>query len=182
MCGFIGVIGSKSAVHEIYDGLIAVQHRGQDAAGIITYDGRFHVKKGVGLVRDIFSAENMKRLRGEIGVGHVRYPTVGSGGGEDAQPFTVNYPFGIAMAHNGNVANYDDLRGELHLAPCKIGFAAFYESLGRVDLTENHPDEKPYAISGTRVREQLRGGERPDPRIMRPEIADILIEAYRSSA
>jgi amidophosphoribosyltransferase len=113
MCGFIGVIGSDSAVHEIYDGLVAVQHRGQDAAGIITYDGRFHVKKGEGLVREIFSAENMARLRGSIGVGHVRYPTVGSGGGEDAQPFTVNYPFGIVMAHNGNVANYDDLRAEL---------------------------------------------------------------------
>jgi amidophosphoribosyltransferase len=113
MCGFIGVIGSESAVHEIYDGLVAVQHRGQDAAGIITYDGRFHVKKGEGLVRDIFSSDNVERLRGSIGVGHVRYPTVGSGGGEDAQPFTVNYPFGIVMAHNGNVANYEDLRGEL---------------------------------------------------------------------
>jgi sulfate adenylyltransferase len=74
---------------------------------------------------------------------------------------------------------FDDLAGELHIRPCKIGFAAFYESLGRVDLTENHPDEKPYGISGTKVREQLKGGERPDPRIMRPEIADILIEAYR---
>jgi len=114
MCGFVGVIGSKSAVHEIYDGLLAVQHRGQDAAGIITYDGsRFHIKKGEGLVRDIFSAANVERLRGSVGVGHVRYPTVGSGGGEDAQPFTVNFPFGIVMAHNGNVANYDELRGEL---------------------------------------------------------------------
>jgi sulfate adenylyltransferase len=74
---------------------------------------------------------------------------------------------------------FEELQGELHLRPCKIGFAAFYESLGRVDLTDDHPDEKPYAISGTRVREQLRGGERPDPRIMRPETADILIEAYR---
>ncbi|HXV75281.1 MAG TPA: amidophosphoribosyltransferase [Candidatus Polarisedimenticolaceae bacterium] len=113
MCGFIGIIGSDSAVHEIYDGLLAVQHRGQDAAGIITYDGRFHVKKGEGLVRDIFSAENVRRLSGSVGVGHVRYPTVGSGGGEDAQPFTVNYPYGIVMAHNGNVANYEELRGEL---------------------------------------------------------------------
>ncbi len=76
---------------------------------------------------------------------------------------------------------FDELQGELHIRPCKIGFAAFYESLGRVDLTENHADEKPYAISGTRVREQLRAGEHPDPRIMRPEIADILIESYRSS-
>jgi sulfate adenylyltransferase len=75
---------------------------------------------------------------------------------------------------------FDSLRGELHLRPCKIGFAAFYESIGRVDLTDNHADEKPYAISGTRVREQLRSGERPDPRIMRPEIADILIQSFRS--
>jgi sulfate adenylyltransferase len=74
---------------------------------------------------------------------------------------------------------FDALPGELHIRPCKIGFAAFYESLGRVDLEERHPNEKPYSISGTKVREQLRGGERPDPRIMRPEIADILIEAYR---
>ena len=113
MCGFIGVIGAEPAVREIYDGLLAVQHRGQDAAGIITYDGRFHIKKGEGLVRDIFSAANFSRLRGGLGVGHVRYPTVGSGGGEDAQPFTVNFPFGIVMAHNGNVANYDELRAEL---------------------------------------------------------------------
>jgi sulfate adenylyltransferase len=76
-------------------------------------------------------------------------------------------------------AVFDELAGELHLAPCKVGFAAFYESLGRVDLTENHPHEKPYAISGTRVREMLQAGERPDPRVMRPEVADILIEAYR---
>lgn len=69
--------------------------------------------------------------------------------------------------------------GILHIRPCKIGFAAFYESMGRVDLVERHPDEKPYSISGTRVREQLGSGERPDPRILRPEIADILIEAYR---
>ena len=74
----------------------------------------------------------------------------------------------------------DDLRGHLALEPCNIGFAAFYESLGRVDLTENHPDEKPVSVSGTKVREQLKAGEHPDPRIMRPETAEILIEAYRS--
>jgi sulfate adenylyltransferase len=77
---------------------------------------------------------------------------------------------------------FDELSGELHLRPCKIGFAAFYASLGRVDLTERHPDEKPVAVSGTQVRAQLQRGERPDPRIMRPEIADILIEAYRGAA
>jgi sulfate adenylyltransferase len=74
---------------------------------------------------------------------------------------------------------FETTTAELHVRPCKIGFAAFYESLGRVDLTDSHPDEKPFAISGTKVREQLTKGERPDPRIMRPEIADILIEAYR---
>ena len=71
--------------------------------------------------------------------------------------------------------------GTLHLRPCNIGFAAFYESLGRVDLTENHADEQPFGISGTKVRSMLQAGERPDPRIMRPEISDILIEAYRSA-
>jgi sulfate adenylyltransferase len=75
---------------------------------------------------------------------------------------------------------FDELSGELHLRPCKIGFAAFYASLGRVDLTDRHPDEKPVAVSGTQVRAQLQRGERPDPRIMRPEIADILITAYRA--
>ncbi len=114
MCGFLGIIGEPSAARLVYDGLITIQHRGQDAAGIISWDGaRIHVKKGDGLVRDIFSAANFERLRGDMAVGHVRYPTVGSGGGEDAQPFTVNFPFGIVMAHNGNVANYEDLRGDL---------------------------------------------------------------------
>ena len=125
MCGFIGVIGAKGAVTEIYDGLVAVQHRGQDAAGIITYDGsRFHLKKGEGLVRDIFSASNMLRLKGDLALGHVRYPTVGSGGGEDAQPFTVNFPFGIAMAHNGNVANYDELKGALEGTSLRVLYSA----------------------------------------------------------
>ena len=121
MCGFIGVIGADGAVREIYDGLVAIQHRGQDAAGIITYDGdRFHLKKGEGLVRDIFTAANVSRLKGDLALGHVRYPTVGSGGGEDAQPFTVNFPFGIAMAHNGNVANYDELKGDLEHASLRV--------------------------------------------------------------
>jgi len=121
MCGFIGVIGATGAVREIYDGLVAIQHRGQDAAGIITYDGdRFHLKKGEGLVRDIFTAANVSRLKGDLALGHVRYPTVGSGGGEDAQPFTVNFPFGIAMAHNGNVANYDELRGDLESSSLRV--------------------------------------------------------------
>jgi sulfate adenylyltransferase len=74
---------------------------------------------------------------------------------------------------------FEKLEGELRIQPCKIGFAAYYESLGRVDLTERHPDEKPFGISGTKVREQLKAGERPDARIMRTETSDVLIEAYR---
>ena len=75
---------------------------------------------------------------------------------------------------------FESLQGELHLTPCNVGFAAYYASLGRVDLTENHPGEKPVTVSGTKVREQLKGGEQPDPRIMRPEVATILIETYRA--
>jgi len=110
MCGVIGIISNENVFRDLYQGLLAVQHRGQDSAGMVTYDGRFHTKKGNGLVRDIFTAENAERLKGNIGVGHTRYPTIGGGGGEDAQPFQVNSPFGIIMAHNGNVINYSDLK------------------------------------------------------------------------
>ena len=114
MCGFIGIIGSETpAVARIYDGLIALQHRGQDAAGIETFDNRFHLKKGEGLVRDAFRQKNMDRLRGGTGIGHVRYPTVGAGTVEDAQPFIVHAPVGIAMAHNGNVTNYRQVKADL---------------------------------------------------------------------
>ena len=113
MCGVVGLYGSDEVFRDIYQGLLAIQHRGQDSAGIVTYDGLFHVKKGNGLVQDIFTEENAKRLRGKIGVGHTRYPTVGGGKGEDAQPFLVNSPYGIIMAHNGNVINYSELREDL---------------------------------------------------------------------
>jgi amidophosphoribosyltransferase len=121
MCGFLGLIGTDAPVREIHDGLLAIQHRGQDAAGIVAYDGRFHMRKGEGLVRDVFKPSAMRGVEGELALGHVRYPTVGSGGVEDAQPFVLSHPFGIAMAHNGNVANYVDLveklqaRGRRHL-------------------------------------------------------------------
>ena len=110
MCGVIGIIGNDDVFQDLYQGLLAIQHRGQDSAGIITYDGRFHTKKGNGLVRDIFTVEHANRLRGSIGLGHTRYPTIGGGRGEDAQPFQVNSPFGIIMAHNGNVVNYAELK------------------------------------------------------------------------
>jgi amidophosphoribosyltransferase len=110
MCGVIGIFSNGHVFRDLYQGLLAIQHRGQDAAGIITYDGRFHTKKGNGLVRDIFTAEHTQRLTGNIGLGHTRYPTIGGGRGEDAQPFQVNSPFGIIMAHNGNVVNYAELK------------------------------------------------------------------------
>ncbi len=113
MCGVIGIYGKSDVVEEIYAGLFALQHRGQDSAGIITYNNTFHLKKGIGLVSKVFNEKNLKRLKGNIGIGQVRYPTIGPGGVEDAQPFMVNAPFGIAMAHNGNVTNYFELRDEL---------------------------------------------------------------------
>jgi amidophosphoribosyltransferase len=114
MCGFIGIIGRDDpVVSAIYDGLIALQHRGQDAAGMATFDGRFHLKKGEGLVRDVFRQKNMDRLRGTAGIGHVRYPTAGSGTVEDSQPFIVTAPVGIAMAHNGNITNFRAVKADL---------------------------------------------------------------------
>jgi len=113
MCGVIGILSNDDVFADLYQGLLSIQHRGQDSAGIITYDGRFHIKKGNGLVRDIFTAENARRLRGPVGIGHTRYPTIGGGTGEDAQPFIVNSPYGIAMAHNGNVINYFELKNTL---------------------------------------------------------------------
>ncbi len=112
MCGFIGVYGPDGVDvgPEIYEGLLSIQHRGQDAAGIITFTDTFHLKKGGGLVRDVFSADDMERLRGNLGVGHVRYPTIGGGSVDDAQPFHVNFPVGVAMAHNGNLTNFQALR------------------------------------------------------------------------
>jgi len=113
MCGVIGLYGNEDIFRDLYQGLLAIQHRGQDSAGIITYSGRFHTKKGNGLVQDIFTPENLERLKGPIGIGHTRYPTVGGGLGDDAQPFLVNSPFGIVMAHNGNVINYRQLKKDL---------------------------------------------------------------------
>jgi len=111
MCGFIGIFGpdGTDVAPELYEGLLAVQHRGQDAAGMTTFTDRFHVRKGFGLVVEVFDEDSMRRLRGNLGVGHVRYPTVGSNTDADAQPFHHTFPLGTAMAHNGNVTNYVEL-------------------------------------------------------------------------
>jgi len=113
MCGVVGIYSHKPVASEIYESLIHLQHRGQDAAGIMTYNKRFHVKKGVGLIRDIFDENNMARLLGNIGIGHTRYPTVGGFSKEDAQPVWTGVPFGISMAHNGNLVNYKKLVKDL---------------------------------------------------------------------
>jgi amidophosphoribosyltransferase len=113
MCGVIGIYDNEEVIEKMYNGLLTLQHRGQDAAGILTYDNKFHLKKGKGLVRDIFLPSNLARLKGNIGIGHTRYPTVGGGPVEDAQPFWINAPFGIAGAHNGNVSNFLPLKREL---------------------------------------------------------------------
>lgn len=114
MCGIIGIVGQSDVAAALYDGLTVLQHRGQDAAGIATAHGtRLRVDKGNGLVRDVFSAESMQVLKGRVGIAHCRYPTAGSEGSDEAQPFYVNSPYGIALAHNGNLTNTDALRREV---------------------------------------------------------------------
>tara|TARA_R110002110_G_scaffold166602_2_gene367258 strand:- start:4269 stop:5786 length:1518 start_codon:yes stop_codon:yes gene_type:complete len=114
MCGVVGIVANQFVNQELFDALTVLQHRGQDAAGIVTCDGQsFSIRKGNGLVRDIFRTRHMKRLSGNIGIGHVRYPTAGSSSELEAQPFYVNSPFGIALAHNGNLTNARALKKEL---------------------------------------------------------------------
>jgi len=118
MCGVIGIVGKAPANQALYDALLMLQHRGQDAAGIVTGEGsRFHMHKGAGLVRDVFRTRNMRSLPGTMGVGHCRYPTAGSAfDTAEAQPFYVNSPFGIVLAHNGNLTNWEPLRDEMYQA------------------------------------------------------------------
>ncbi|MDO9597974.1 MAG: amidophosphoribosyltransferase [Azoarcus sp.] len=118
MCGILGVVATSPVNQLLYDGLQVLQHRGQDAAGIATAEGgRFHMHKGSGLVRDVFRTRNMRNLEGNWGIGHVRYPTAGSAyNAAEAQPFYVNSPFGLLLAHNGNLTNSEELKREMFLA------------------------------------------------------------------
>ena len=114
MCGLVGMMAARNVAADIYDALTMLQHRGQDAAGIMTCaDGKLMQRKGEGLVRDVFRASHMEQLQGRFGIGHVRYPTQGSSGTALAQPFYVNSPYGIALAHNGNLTNSSFLSDEL---------------------------------------------------------------------
>jgi amidophosphoribosyltransferase len=115
MCGIIGILSQAPVNQAIYDGLLVLQHRGQDAAGILTCDDkRIHLRKDNGQVRDVFQERHMLGLKGNMGIGHVRYPTAGCDSPAEAQPFYVNSPYGLALAHNGNLTNADQLKDELY--------------------------------------------------------------------
>lgn len=111
MCGIVGIVGQTPVNQYLYDGLTVLQHRGQDAAGIVTiHDNTFRLRKGNGLVKDVFHTRHMMRLQGNIGIGHVRYPTAGTSSSSEAQPFYANSPYGISLAHNGNLTNAEELK------------------------------------------------------------------------
>ncbi len=110
MCGVVGIVSRRPVNQALYDALTVMQHRGQDAAGIVTWsDEGLHQRRSNGLVRDVFRTRHMMRLQGNVGIGHVRYPTAGGAKASEAQPFYVNSPYGICLAHNGNLTNHDEL-------------------------------------------------------------------------
>lgn len=109
MCGIVGIVGREPVNQALYDALTVLQHRGQDAAGIVTADERVHIRKKNGLVRDVFQQRHMVKLTGKMGIGHVRYPTAGCSSRDEAQPFYVNSPYGICLGHNGNLTNAEEL-------------------------------------------------------------------------
>ncbi len=116
MCGIVAIYGRSAVNQSLYDALLVLQHRGQDAAGIVTCeDNVLHLRKANGLASDVFQTRHMLRLRGNMGIGHVRYPTAGCSSSAEAQPFYVNSPYGITLAHNGNLTNVDELKQDLFL-------------------------------------------------------------------
>ena len=149
MCGIVAIIGCEPTNVRIYDALTVLQHRGQDAAGIATTAGeRIFLRKGNGLVRDVFLPTHMHELVGNVGIGHVRYPTAGTASSHEAQPLYVNSPWGIALAHNGNLTNAPQLKDELftknrrHLntrSDSEILLNVFAHELSRQDFDELEP-------------------------------------------
>ena len=118
MCGIVGISAENNVAAEIYDALLMLQHRGQDAAGMVVFDqnDKLNSRKSMGYVRDVFQQRHMDKLIGNFGIGHVRYPTAGGAGKEFAQPMYVNSPYGITLAHNGNLTNSKQLSNELFRA------------------------------------------------------------------
>jgi amidophosphoribosyltransferase len=114
MCGIVGIVAKQPVNQSLYDALLVLQHRGQDAAGIVTSDGdKLHMRKDGGLTRDVFANQHMVQLKGHMGIGHVRYPTAGCSSSAEAQPFYVNSPYGIVLAHNGNLTNAEELKQDV---------------------------------------------------------------------
>lgn len=166
MCGIVGIVGKTSVVQSLYDGLTVLQHRGQDAAGIVTiHDNTFRLRKGNGLVKDVFHTRHMMRLQGNIGIGHIRYPTAGTSSSSEAQPFYANSPFGISLAHNGNLTNAIELKQWLYTdARRHVNTTSDSELLlnilghelqntGSIELT---PDDVFAAVGN--VHKRIRGG------------------------
>ncbi|MCP1727095.1 amidophosphoribosyltransferase [Natronospira proteinivora] len=166
MCGIVGLTGHSPVNQAIYEALTVVQHRGQDAAGIMTCeDDRFFLRKSNGLVRDVFQQEHMLRLRGNMGIGHCRYPTAGSSSSSEAQPLYTNSPYGIALAHNGNLTNASELRDLLyredlrHLnteSDSEILLNVFAHELQRIGKLKLSVEDVFQAVSA--VHHRCRGG------------------------
>lgn len=165
MCGIVGIVANSSVNQAIYDALTVLQHRGQDAAGMMTcQDGRFFLRKSNGLVRDVFRTRHMQRLHGNMGIGHVRYPTAGSSSEAESQPFYVNSPYGIALAHNGNLTNAKELAEEVfktdlrHInttSDSEVLLNIFAHELGKQGL-QLRPEDIFDAVR--RVHRRCRGG------------------------
>jgi amidophosphoribosyltransferase len=165
MCGIVGIVAKHNVNQEIYDALTVLQHRGQDAAGMVTSaNGRMNQRKDNGLVRDVFHTRHMKELLGNIGIGHVRYPTAGTSSPALAQPFYVNSPYGIALAHNGNLTNTEELSREIfqsdlrHLntdSDSEVLLNVFAHELQRLGKLVPTADDIFEAVSG--VHQRCRG-------------------------
>lgn len=167
MCGIVGIVGRSSVNESLYEALLILQHRGQDAAGIVTCEDRhLHLRKRNGLARDVFHTQHMMSLKGNVGIGHVRYPTAGSSSAAEAQPFYVNSPYGIALAHNGNLINSDALKRELYRTDRRhINTGSDSEILLNVFAHELHAcsrsldvDENDIFNAVSRVHQRCTGG------------------------
>ena len=166
MCGIIGIVGKSDVAGALYDALTVLQHRGQDAAGIATVDGpRLRLHRGTGLVRDVFNPPEMARLTGQAGIGHCRYPTAGAERADEAQPFYVNSPYGIALGHNGNLTNAEEIRQQLfaqdrrHIntsSDSEVLLNVFAHELAIQDRLAVTPDQVFKAVAGVHAR--CRGG------------------------
>jgi amidophosphoribosyltransferase len=166
MCGLVGVVASKDAGVCLYDTLTVLQHRGQDAAGIMTSDdGKLNLRKDNGLVKDVFRTRHMRRLTGNMGIGHVRYPTAGGSSPALAQPFYVNSPYGLCLAHNGNLTNSKELSRDLfkedlrHIntdSDSEVLLNIFAHELQRRNKMKPLPEDVFAAVAG--VHNRCRGG------------------------